>query len=96
MNSFLPFIHCPKDPREAAFMAVWREEVVKKFDYKYQKIWIMPQISININNSTNINKYLQSHKYFSTGGEEAWLQPQADQVANLEQSKQGEELIGVW
>ena len=55
----------------------------------------MLQISTDINNSTNINKYLQSHKYFSTGGEEAWLQPQADQVANVEQSKQGEELIGV-
>ena len=30
-----------------------------------------------------------------TGGEEAWLQPQVDQIANVEQSKQGEELIGV-
>ena len=32
---------------------------------------------------------------FFTGGEKAWLQPQVDQVANVEQIKQGEELIGV-
>ena len=68
MDTFLTFIPCPKDPREAAFMAVWREEVVKKLGYKYQQILIMPQV-------------------FFTGGKETWLQSQADQVANVEQSK---------
>ena len=61
------------------------------------QILIMPQISINIDNSTNIIKYLLfiMPQISFTGGEEAWLQSQADQVANVEQSKQGEELIGV-
>ena len=30
---------------------------------------------------------------FFIGGKETWLQSQADQVANVEQIKQGEELI---
>ena len=54
MDTFLTFILFPKDPREAAFMAVWREEVVKKLGYKYQQISIIPQISTHIYNATNI------------------------------------------